>query len=155
MVLHRYRIQWLHTDDSTVTIINFWWFPSSRFQHCRSDWCAKPFRNDAVHAISAVIDSQQSMHPISTFAGRPSRRSWLRSTSHADRMQKSHAARSQSQHRTFVTKVNICAQHIILTVRFASFPASAIPPTSQAALGVCVHDSTRAGVVFRFACAKS
>ena len=80
---------------------------------------------------------------------------WLRSTSHADRMQKSHAARSQSRHRTFVTKVNICAQRIILTVRFAYFPASATPTASQAALGVCVHDSTHAGVIFRFACTKS
>ena len=88
--------------------------------------CRTHSNNDAVHAISAAIDSQQTMHPIRPFAGCPSCRLWLRSNSHADRMQKSHAARSQSRHRTFVTEVNTCAQLVILTVRFASFlhPAS-------------------------------
>ena len=48
----------------------------------------------------------------------------------------------------------MCAQRSILTVRFTSFSTNATPTASQAALGVCVHDSTRVGVVFRFICAK-
>ena len=107
MVLHRYRMQWLHADDSPCDDPQCLVIPSSKPQHCRSDWCANPFLNDAVHTISAAIDSQQSLHPIRHFAGALSRRLWLRSISHADRMQKLHAARSRSQHRAFVTRVNI------------------------------------------------
>ena len=58
---------WCYTDTECnvytqmvhpVTILNFWWFPSSKFQHCRSDWCAEPFQDDTVHVISTAINSQ-------------------------------------------------------------------------------------------------
>ena len=74
-VLHKNRMQWLHADDYHYDDPCFLVIPSSRFQHCRSDWCAKPFHNDVVHAISAAIDSQQPMHPIRPFTGCLLRRS--------------------------------------------------------------------------------
>ena len=122
MVLHRYRMQYPHADgslcdDSSIS----GGFPAQNSNTGGQIRCAKPFPYDAVHTISAAIDSQQSVHPIRTFTGGLSRRFRLRSISHADRMQKSHAARSRSRHRTFVTEVNMCAQLVILTVYFASF----------------------------------
>ena len=142
--------RWFHCDDSHFLVVSQ--LNSNPVGQIR---CANLFRDDAVHAISAAIDSQQFLHPIKHFTGGLSLRLWLRSISHADRMQKSHAARSRSQHRTFVTEVNICAQLAILTVQFASFSPSVTPAASQAALGVCAHDSTRAGDVSRFAFTKS
>ena len=84
------------------------------------------------------------MHPISSFAGCPSRRSLLRSTSHANRIQKSHAARSRSRHRAFVTGVNICAQLVILTVWFASFSSQRHANCCTSSKGsVCARQHTR------------
>ena len=97
-----------------------------------------------MHAISAAIDSQQSVHPIRTFTGGLSRRFRLRSISHADRMQKSHAARSRSRHRTFVTEVNMCAQLVILTVYFASFSSQRHSNCFTGSKGsVCAPQHTR------------
>ena len=104
-----------------VTICNGLVIPSFEFQNYWSDWCANPFQDDAAHAISVATTSQRSMHPIRQFTGGPARQSWLRSLPHADRMQKSHATRSRSRHREFVTRVIIFAQLVSLTVRFASF----------------------------------
>ena len=39
-VLHRYRMQWLHADDSHCDDPRFLLVPSLQIQHCRSDWCA-------------------------------------------------------------------------------------------------------------------
>ena len=75
MVLHGYKMQWLHADGSHCDDPQCLVIPSSKSQHCRSDWCANLFHDDAVHAISAAIDSQPSLHPIRPFAGCPSRRS--------------------------------------------------------------------------------
>ena len=112
--------RWFHCDDSHFLVVSQ--LNSNPVGQIR---CANLFRDDAVHAISAAIDSQQFLHPIKHFTGGLSLRLWLRSISHVDRMQKSHAARSRLQHRTFVTEVNICAQLAILTVQFAFFhPAS-------------------------------
>ena len=68
-------MQWFHADDYHCDDHQFLVISSLEFQHCRSDWCANPFRDDAVHAISAAVDSQQFMHPIRPFARCPSRRS--------------------------------------------------------------------------------
>ena len=69
---------------------------------------------------------------------------WLRSNSHADRMQKSHAARSQSQHRAFVTTVNICTQLVILAVRFALSSTQRHSGCFTGSIGsVCARQHTR------------
>ena len=154
MVPHKTECSGYTQMVQLVTILNAWGSPLFHSNPASQIRCANSLRDDTAHTISAATDSQQSLHPTRTFTGCPLRRMWLRSISHADRMQKSHAAQSRFHHRTFVTKVNICAQLIIPAVRFASFPASVTPAVSEAALGVCVHGNTRAGIVFRFGCTK-
>ena len=95
------------------------------------------------------------MHPIRAFTGGLSRRFRLRSPSHADRMRKSHAARSPSQHRAFVTKVTIRTQFVALTVRVAFFVSQHHSSCSPAASRAYARGSTRAGVVPRSRFTKS
>ena len=92
--------------------------------------------------------------PLQPLLGGLSCRFRLRSLLHADRMRKSHAARSSSRHRRFVTRVTIRAQLVAVTVRVAFFVSQHHASRSPTASGAYARGSTRTGVVFRFICAK-
>ena len=75
-MLHRNRMHWLHANSYHCDDHWFLLIPSTKFQHCRSDWCAKSSHDDTVHVISAAVDSQQPMHPIRHLTGCFPRWSW-------------------------------------------------------------------------------
>ena len=147
-------MQWLyaddyHCDDHCLLVI-----PSSRFNTAGRIGA----RNQSTMTLCTRSLSPSTLHspctPLAMFLG-----ACRVIVAAINFTCESHAeitcARSRSQHRTFVTRVNNVRAAHRPKGWFASFSSQQHSAASQAAVGVCVHDSTHAGVVFRTACTKS